>query len=925
MVDRNERVYLAIQQLSREIVAVGSVGEKIGFDAETIANKIGIDRANVSRELNKLVNHERVIKFKGRPVYYIEKTAYESLMNRATARTAEADPFDQLIGGTGSLASAVEKAKAAICYPPSGIHTLLIGPTGAGKSTFAEKMYDYAKGMKQIPPEGKFINFNCAEYAENSQLLLSHLFGHVKGAFTGAENESQGLVEQANNGILMLDEIHRLPREGQEMLFQLIDRGEYRKLGESDTTHKVNVLIICATTENINDYLLKTFLRRIPSVIELPSLKDKQLYERVQLVDYFFKRQSRNINVPIKLDKEVLFALLLYECVGNIGQLKSDVQLLCARGFLDYKVNQKELLTITSSNLPDYIYEGLLSYGQKKAEIRNIMGAFPEYYVIQNDEKSSLIEVEGANARDVFGDVLESYRRFEERGLPVEEIVQLINNNIEEYVGRLLQKYNIENNYSSEKEILKIVSLEIYQAVEGALVFAEHKLERKIGKKEKTGLMIHVGALIEKLEKQEYDKDLFSRGRPPSSGFKELQVAKLIRKLLESELNIQIPVNEEAFFAIFLRDPKLQREIKRVGVLVIAHGNSTASSMAEVANTMLNTTHCAAIDMKLSDDPKQVLQKAIEQVKAIDQGCGVLLLVDMGSLTSFPRLIEKRTGIKVKGIDQVTTAIVLEAVRKSSSGDSSLISLHNELHNVHPYLGESVGKTKELLTDERKIILTTCLTGAGAALKLKNFLEKNLDAAVLEQVQIIPIERLQPDSWKEVLEEKAIDLAQVVAIVGATDAAIQAIPIITVQELVTSQGIKQLVSLITENPQLLKESHPETADDQMHQSLKIFFEFLDAKKACEYLEQSFSYICNRVRLNENDFQLKLRYIIHCGCLIERLIKGNPLPYKNAKDLIEKKIRLFQIIDESLIRIKEVYGIQIPDTELAYLIELIGTI
>ena len=80
-------------------------------------------------------------------------------------------------------------------------------------------MYSYAKYIKRLKDDSPFIVFNCADYYNNPQLLLSHIFGHVKGAFTGADSEKEGIVEKANGGILFLDEIHRLPPEGQEMIF----------------------------------------------------------------------------------------------------------------------------------------------------------------------------------------------------------------------------------------------------------------------------------------------------------------------------------------------------------------------------------------------------------------------------------------------------------------------------------------------------------------------------------------------------------------------------------------------------------------------------------------------------------------------------------------------------------------------------------
>lgn len=90
---------------------------------------------------------------------------------------------------------------------------------------FAEVMYSFAKEIGRIKRNAPFVTFNCADYANNPQLLMSQLFGVKKGAYTGADKDRMGLVEKADGGILFLDEVHRLPPEGQEMLFYLIDKG----------------------------------------------------------------------------------------------------------------------------------------------------------------------------------------------------------------------------------------------------------------------------------------------------------------------------------------------------------------------------------------------------------------------------------------------------------------------------------------------------------------------------------------------------------------------------------------------------------------------------------------------------------------------------------------------------------------------------
>ncbi len=142
---------------------------------------------------------------------------------------------------------------------------------------------------------------------------------------------------------MFLDEVHRLSAEGQEMLFLLMDKGIYRRLGEANKVHECRVMIIAATTEDPETAMLETFLRRIPVTIKIPSLEERGFQERMKLICYFFKEESIRIGAKLKVSKEVIKAFILYKCKGNIGQLKSDIQLICARAFLDYMTYKRNV------------------------------------------------------------------------------------------------------------------------------------------------------------------------------------------------------------------------------------------------------------------------------------------------------------------------------------------------------------------------------------------------------------------------------------------------------------------------------------------------------------------------------------------------------------------------------------------------------
>lgn len=240
------------------------------------------------------------------------------------------------------MKNSIEQAKSAILYPPRGLTTLIVGESGVGKSKFSECMYEFAKKKKVIKENASFVVFNCADYGDNPQLLLSLLFGHKKGAFTGADSDASGLVEEANGGVLFLDEIHRLPPKGQEILFSIMDRGKFRRLGEANSERKVNLMLIGATTENVEANLLLTFRRRIPMVIKIPSLHERSIREKIDIIYNEFQAECNRIDAKIFVDKKVVEILALKKFSANIGQLQNMIQVLCARAFMTF-INKEDI------------------------------------------------------------------------------------------------------------------------------------------------------------------------------------------------------------------------------------------------------------------------------------------------------------------------------------------------------------------------------------------------------------------------------------------------------------------------------------------------------------------------------------------------------------------------------------------------------
>ncbi|HHV39060.1 MAG TPA: sigma 54-interacting transcriptional regulator [Tepidimicrobium sp.] len=715
----------------------------------------------------------------------------EHSKNLENGNDTELSSFKDIIGFDGSLKPQIHQAKAAILYPPHGLHTLILGPTGVGKSKLAEAMYNYAIESGSIAAKAPFVVFNCADYAENPQLLLSQLFGYVKGAFTGADTSKEGLVEKAEGGILFLDEIHRLPPEGQELFYFLIDKGKFRRMGETDTERTANVMLIAATTEDIESSLLLTFRRRIPMVIELSSLAARPYDERNQIIRNFFNEEADRIGLEIRVTRESLRALLVYDCPGNIGQLRSDIQVACARGFLTYVSRQEGYIEVDLSDLPAHVRRGLLKIEKRNPEMefyyREDFIARPGKMDAKEDSKRDLY----ALPIEIYQYIEDRYQQLESKGLEAENINRVISGELDERLMDFIGKIEVSHQHIAKQDLVGIVGQEIVSITEEITGIGERRLGR-IDKHLFCCLAMHLSATLERIR----------LGKPIANPYLhnvmnkyklEYSVAEEMVKHIEQSLEIDIPKDEIGFIAMYLRTitNPASRQRRRVGVVVLTHGH-VALGMVEVANRLLGVNHAVGIEMALDERPKIALERAIEAVKEIDEGKGVLILVDMGSLITFGEIITKKTGIPTRTVDRVNTVMVLEAVRKAMLPDADLDKIAEGIDNSMVGIGRGVAL--QSANSDKKAIITLCITGEGSAIRLKNLLTRVLPE-VQEKAEIIPMRLIGGEDISIRIGQIKKD-RELAAIVGTVDPGDDSIPFISLEEVIDGRAFNKLQNIL---------------------------------------------------------------------------------------------------------------------------------
>ncbi len=227
----------------------------------------------------------------------------------------------EIIGSNLKLERAIEKA---IRVGPTDISVLITGESGVGKEVMPKIIHSQSHRKHH-----KYIAVNCGAIPEGT--IDSELFGHEKGAFTGATQTRQGYFEVADGGTIFLDEVGELPLPTQVRLLRVLETGEFLKVGSSEV-QKTNVRIIAATNVHMQQAIQKGQFRedlyyRLSTVeIDLPPLRERKedihLLFRKFAVDF-----SRKYNMPtVRLEPDAIAVLESYRWPGNIRQLRNTAE-----------------------------------------------------------------------------------------------------------------------------------------------------------------------------------------------------------------------------------------------------------------------------------------------------------------------------------------------------------------------------------------------------------------------------------------------------------------------------------------------------------------------------------------------------------------------------------------------------------------------
>ncbi|MBF4692523.1 sigma 54-interacting transcriptional regulator [Fusibacter ferrireducens] len=850
-----------------------------GITASELAEHVSLKRSVVSLYLNQLCEQGRLQKTLMRPVRF----------NRIQFIPSK-DVFKRFIGYSGSHLNQISQCKSAVMYPPDGLPIIITGDSGVGKSYLASLIYEYALSKEVIPPEAPYVELNCADYANNPELLSSMLFGHTEGAFTGATKNKKGLLDAANGGYLFLDEIHRLSSENQEKLFLFMDKGKFRRLGENDHWHSSHVRFIFATTEDTNTHLIGTFLRRIPIRIHLLNYKSRPIMEKLDLIESLYQNEAIQIQKNLLVHEQLINKLLSMEATGNIGTLNNAIKISIANAYNNQSTTEQ--LILTKEHL---VYE---TNEIKSSELIQTPTHFFGIAFRSHTEKQISTQLYHEFKDKIW--TIANHTDFFEAD-PIAMIKQIIDE-----IDRFMTNFSF---YTQEvdKNYLKLNEQKLLSKIDTCI----HLVQTTYG------IELHT-SIIELLKKI----CIYIISHDGQLTFSESLLAKIvyanntqfrISEKISASILENTSVDSNTLFALiyYILEPQ-NFSVNTIEGIIIAHGESTATSIASVANVLCKDYIFEPFDMPINISNAEIIKQVNAYLKNIDTRKGVILLVDMGSLQTLYEPIKNHLNGELLIVNNLSTLMAIDIGLK--------IQTHIPFQQIiettqNAYISET--KFYEGLTLGNNVIIS-CISGIGIAQKIKSIfdgvlLPNQLDILTIEYQEL---KRLIQSSSKTQLNHTQL-------IITTTPISTHPIPSVNIENILNMSevnifrvALKQILSAA----QL----------DQITENIIKLFSIEGIKDHLSFLNPNviISEVSEVIKKYEDYYQvsfehhIRLNLLMHISIMVERLILHELKDIEDDYKPSSAQNKFVHLSKRAFNTIEKKYHFTVPKSELLLIFEIL---
>lgn len=885
-----------IEKKVLEIVTTMTVDFDSAANAENISNLLTISRNRTSSILNELFKKKLLVKINSRPVLFFDKKYLEKKYNIQLTKNifknlAELkanfynDLLEKIIGHDGSLQNLIFQCKAAVAYSNNGLPIMFIGESGTGKTFIAKNIYRYSIERSIIARNAPFLHINCSEYANNPELFLANLFGSVKGAYTGAYKDNKGILEEADGGYLFFDEIHALNKSCQEKLFQFMDDGNFHHIGDNEKWYHADVRLLFATTEYSPEYFLTTFLRRIPVILNVPSLSERSTVEKIQIISFLLAEEEISVNKNIILSERALNFLLAASFKGNVGELRNLITLAVANQ--SFQTSENDIsLTLTS-----FTYE----------ESEPLMVPEDNFYAVAG--LNSLVASQQDNRR------------------VLEKISHLINEQIKnkqtdisdlKTFWELLEKIDIQYSEvrTNEQQIIDTELNNIFYQVETTNIHGYFSFSKKTIN---FHLLTDLFLLFCNRQNYNFFKELNTQTTYMISMLnhsltKEKKIVDYVIQRIEKLISLKNNSFCQLLLFSFIDYYSISStQNERIG-FIMAHGDNIASEIANSMNNMLNSYIFEGIDLPLDASVKEAVLILKEKIAENKNAQKIAILTDMGSLAA----------LNLDEFKQQTDYIVLNSINPPFA-----LTIGNDLLQDKPLKLIKQGLLEchdsfyiHIYENQRKpAVVCSCASGSDTDKKISDIIRKAFPNNHELEILTVDYEELLTKQTQENL----FNLYKVNFLIGTLDPGINNLSFISVGDLIANDT-NQLLHY------LLKDLYSDKEISEITRNLLNEFTLTNLINELTILNPD--KLLKTVTTSIDLLQQKLGFsipintcfglYIHTCCMIERLIRTKETDTSDDNDHQQLDTDFKQIFEDSFYLVEKYYSVSIPEEEIHYI-------
>lgn len=867
---------IVFEFIQREMLSNGT--SKEGVTTKEIAEALNLQRSNVSTLLNDLVKEEKLEKTATRPVLY-------KIRNNTTSDYGLSQM--KFIGIDGSLSKAIQIAKAAILYPKHSLNVLVTAKAGCGTSFFCNFMYMFCKEAKIMRDDAPFIKVNCRHYRNHMDELDNLLFGQEKGKLDNC------YFSMAKGGMLFIDNAELLNAHQQSLIFDFLETGMIYSADRKEYMDCKDVyLVLSCNPSHVGQYN-----QRIPMIIELPQLKDRPLIERFDFVNYFFSIEANNAKRNIEISQEVMQALLLTEYSRNIKELEMEIKKACATACVRVMDVPNSPIVVDLHDFNSNIQKSLVKMRFRSQDILSLVGSQNCFIYDCNGTFQS-------NHHDeLYNEMHMQYKELSNRGINAKAIQDVINN----HVTNLFKQYNYNHGYDESYDTEQLSKIVDFRIIELVQKFSEMtKTELKIILKPSVfyGLCLHMNSLLSiKSSHSRVDNDQLNfivQNYP-----KEYALSAQFALDFKDMFGIELPPEEIAIITMFLVKTKDEIDNGHPVLLYILHGSGIAEALKEVTISLTHCNNVYSYDLHLEKDNLKAMDEIRSLILKIDEGQGVIVIYDMGSIRTMLDTIAQENDVKIRYIHIPITLIGIDVARKCLQEEDIDYVYHTTLLEM-----KSLDDNKNY---KREVVITLCQTGDGGAFQLKQYIDqysklgfKTIPLAISKRDELI----------KKVMEIKKIYTIH--CFVGTYNPNLLGIPYISINKVFENRA-EDIDRILMFEPLQSKCM----GYSGIYSFLEEQFKFISVSKLKSILPSIVDQLDVVYSLNSEQ---KIGLFIHIACLLEKCKEGIHFALgKEERQLIDLYEDDYKTISKIIKPLEKSFKVIIDDSQIACIIRIVNKI